>query len=824
MDRQLERLWLRVTGPESVPLETRMFRLICLACSVLSLGVVLPVNLFQNLPALVNMLTVALGGMAGFCFWLSWRGRDYVKTFTIALIPLIDPAWFQNGGSEGSVTFYFFPAMLFPLVICRGHARWLLSGLWVVNLVVLLLLDHFVPSLTVPFKNPTDRLLDLTTNGVVAAFCLALLVLIILSNYKREQERLSRFARDLAAGEKNYREVVENAQCIILRVDGTGRIRFFNRFAENLYGYTRAEVIGRPLLGTLVPDVSTKGEDLAAVVKSMLEKPGDIPLLEIENLCRDGRRIRVTWASEPVRDERGQLQEILCVGSDITERAGLIEKLQLTQTTVDAAAEQIIWLDCSGRILYANAIALEASGCSAETIRRTRLSDLLPDVPQAAWDERWQALKRERAVTFEAAQRLHSGDRRPVELSLTYMNIGGAEYAAAFIRDLTGRKQAEEKRIRHEQQMLHLQKLESVGLLAGGIAHDFNNLLTVILGNISLARMNQPAGSEDQELLDEAERATLRARELTAQLLTFSKGGKPVKGVIVLEQVIASSASLALRGGSAKCSLQLPPGLWPVEADAAQLGQVFSNLLINAQQAMPGGGQIVIAGRNVEPAELADPLLARRRHVEISVRDHGVGIPAETLPRIFDPYFTTRQTGTGLGLAVVHSIVKNHGGTIRVNSQPGAGTTFIVLLPAAEMAPQTTSTTTAGPPVQRRVLVMDDEDMVRKVLAKMLTRLGCEVETAADGAQAVELFRQARQNARAFDLVIMDLTIPGGMGGREAITHLQKIDPGIKALVSSGYSDDPVMSDHRAHGFAGVVPKPYAAEQLKNAIKAAFGE
>jgi PAS domain S-box-containing protein len=824
MDRLLDRLWLLVTGTEAVSLETRLFRLICLSCCVLSLVVVLPVNLFQNLPVLVNVLTAALGVVAACFFWLSWRGRDYIKTFLLVLMPLLDPAWFQNGGSEGSVTFYFFPAMLFPLVLCHGHARWVLSALWVANLVVLLLLDHFVPSLTVPFQNPTDRLLDLTTNAVVSALCLALLILIILSNYKREHQRLSQAARDLAVSEENYREVVENAQCIILRVDAGGRIRFFNRFAENLYGYARAEVIGRPLLDTLVPAASTKGEDLAGVVGSVLERPGDFPLIEIENICRDGRRIRVTWANEPVCDEHGRLQEILCVGSDITERAGLIEKLQLTQTTMDAAAEQIIWLDCSGRILYANALALEVNGCPAEKFRQNRLSDLFPDVSEAAWEDYCQTLKRDRAVRFEASQRHPSGDRRPVELSLTYINVAGAEYAAAFIHDLTGRKQAEEKRRRHEQQMLHIQKLESVGLLAGGIAHDFNNLLTVVLGNISMARMNQPAGGEDQELLEEAEHATLRARELTAQLLTFSKGGKPVKGVIELEQVIASSVSLALRGGSARCSVRLRPGLWPVEADAAQLGQVFNNLLINAQQAMPGGGQITIDGRNIEAAELAEPLLAPGRHVEITVRDHGVGIPAEALSRIFDPYFTTRQTGSGLGLAVVHSIIKNHGGIIRVDSRPGGGTTFIVLLPAAAASSRVEVAPAPKSSARRRILIMDDEDMVRNVLTRMLTRLGYEVESVPDGAQAVELFRQAHHDARKFDLVIMDLTIPGGMGGRETILQLQKIDADVKALVSSGYSDNPVMSDYRTHGFAGVVAKPYTAEQLKISLKSIFSE
>lgn len=819
MDRLLEKLWNFVARSPSLTLQIRLFRLICLTVGILCLTVILPVNLFQNLPAIVNVADVVLGLFALGCYWASCRGRNFIVLFLVVLVVLMDPTWFQNAGSQGSITYYFFPALLFPMVLCRGHTRWVLSALLVVNLAGLLIVEHHFPSLTVPFQRPTDRLIDLVSGVVCASLCMAVIVWVILANYDWEQKLLSRYAKELATSEKNYREVVENAKSIILRVDGQGRITFFNKFAEELFGYSRTEIIGQPAVGTIVPATSAKGENLAVMVAQVLERPKDFAQLENENICRDGRRIQVTWTNQPIYDESGRLQEILCVGADITERAELLEKLQLTQTTMDAAAEQIIWMDGDGGIIYANASALEATGFAAEAIRNLKVPDIFADLSAANWEPRWQTLKRDRVITFESTQRRATGAPRPVELSITYMSLGGKEYATAFIRDLTERKQAEEKRLHQEQQMLHLQKLESLGILAGGIAHDFNNLLTAVLGNISLAKMGFHHGAEEFDLLSEAEKASVQAKDLTAQLLTFSKGGKPVKSAVAVEKIIRDSTGLALRGASVKCLVTLPAELWAVEADAGQLAQVFNNLLINAHQAMPGGGQITVEGRNLELDATNDLLLGAGKYVQVIVRDQGVGIPAETLPRIFDPYFTTKKSGSGLGLAVVHSIIKNHHGAIKVTSLVGEGSTFTLLLPAANLTDVAKAPTTATAARASRILVMDDEEMVRKALSKMLTRLGYEVESATHGAAAVDLYRAALTESRRFDLVIMDLTVPGGMGGQEAILQLQKIDPTVKAIVSSGYSDSPVMADHQAYGFAGVVVKPYTTEQLKSVLK-----
>ena len=820
MDRLLERLWKLVARAPVLTLQVRLFRLICLTVGTLCLAVVLPVNLLQHLPVQVNVADVVLGLFALFCYRESGRGRNHIISFLIVLVLLMDPTWFANGGSQGSITYYFFPALLFPMVLCRGKTRWLLSALLVANVVGLLLLEYYFPALVIPFQRPTDKLLDLITGVICACLCMTVIVWVILANYDREQELLSRYARDLAASEKNYREVVENAKSIILRLDAHGRIRFFNKFAEELFGYTRQEIIGQHVVGTIVPRTSEKGENLSAMVEQVLQRPDKFGQMENENICRDGRRIRVNWTNQPVYDEHGQLLEILCVGADVTERAELLEKLQLTQTTMDAAAEEIIWVADGGEILYANAALAGALRVSRDAILQLKLTDILTDCTPADWEKHWARLKDMRAITFESFQRSPEGPARPVELSLTHMNLGGKECATAFIRDLTGRKQAEEKRLQQEQQLLHIQKLESVGILAGGIAHDFNNLLTAVLGNISLARMNLPPGQENHELLAEAERASLQAKDLTAQLLTFSKGGRPVKSAVALAPVVHDSVALAARGGSATCVVNFPGDLWPVEADPAQLSQVFNNLLLNAQQAMPQGGEITITGRNRAVGELNEPLLSPGRYVEVTLRDQGVGISPEALPRIFDPYFTTKQSGSGLGLAVAHSIISQHRGVIKAASQIGQGTTFTLWLPATETAPKAQAQTEPpAPPRPHRILVMDDEEMVRKILTKMLTRLGYEVKAAPDGRVAVELFRTAWAESQKFDVVIMDLTVPGGMGGQEAIQHLQQIDPNVKAIVSSGYSDSPVMADHRAYGFADVMLKPYTTDQLKSALQ-----
>ena len=825
MEVLLEKLWKFVAKDQSLTLQVRLFRLLCLTTGILCLFLVLPVNLFETeLPLAINLAVIFLGLFCVFCYERSCKGRHHIVTFQLVLIVLMNFCWFLNGGITGSVTYYFFAVMMMPMTLCQGRTRAVLVLLLALDVAGLFAGEYYFPKAVTHFSNHADWFMDNLT-GLFCSFLAIVLVLwVILTSYEHERRELSRSTRDLATSEENYRGVVENAMSVILRLDVQGRITFFNKYAENLFGYRRDEVIGRHAIGTIIPPVSSKGENLTEKFSDLLAHPEKYALAENQNVCRDGRRIWVNWTNQPLYDEQGRLREILCVGADATERVALLEQLRLTQFTMDAAAEQIVWTDEHGRIIYANAATVAGLGYTTGELLHLSLHQLATDFPAAAWNDHWQALKRGGSSTFELTQLHKDGSTRPVELSVTYIKVADKEYTTVFIRDLTERQRAEVRRRENEQQMQRLQRLESLGILAGGIAHDFNNLLTAILANISLVKMDLPPYAENSVLLGEAEKASLQAKGLTAQLLTFAKGGKPVKTSVNLEQIIRDSTGFALRGRPATCALSLPADLCQVEAEAAQLSQVFNNLFINACQAMPEGGIITVTARNRTIGEQPGNQPANAgEYVQVVIQDQGVGIPPENLAKIFDPYFTTKKTGSGLGLAVVHSIISNHQGAVSVESRPGHGTTFTLLLPVSRQAP------TAVPPVEisapaqrRRILVMDDEAMVRRVLSKMLDKLGYDVETVPHGEAAVELYQQAVAQKNAFDLLIMDLTIPGGMGGKEAIRRLKEIDPQVKAIVSSGYSNDPVMAEHQAHGFTGVVLKPYTRDQVQTAINEAL--
>ena len=380
-------------------------------------------------------------------------------------------------------------------------------------------------------------------------------------------------------------------------------------------------------------------------------------------------------------------------------------------------------------------------------------------------------------------------------------------------KDITEQKQLEEERRRAE-------KLESVGTLAGGIAHDFNNLLTGVIGNITLAKRYLEPKSKAGERLTAAEKAALKARGLTQQLLTFARGGIPVRKVSSITELIKDTATFILRGSNVKCELSLPGDIWPVEVDEVQMTQVINNLAINAGEAMPEGGTIHIEAKNTVVEGDALPLPAGK-YVEITVEDHGIGIEKEHLSRIFEPYFTTKLKGSGLGLATTYSIIKNHDGYITVESEVGAGTTFHIYLPASKRpipAKKREEAVQSAFPGRGKILVMDDEEVIREMLSKMLPLAGYEVELVKDGAEAIERYVKAEKAGQPFDAVIMDLTVPGGMGGREAIKELLEIAPAAKVIVSSGYATDSVMADYKQYGFSAIAAKPYSAGDLERIL------
>jgi PAS domain S-box-containing protein len=411
--------------------------------------------------------------------------------------------------------------------------------------------------------------------------------------------------------------------------------------------------------------------------------------------------------------------------------------------------------------------------------------------------------------------RIIDGNRkvRWVEVSAVLITWEGNPGTLNFVSDITERRKVEED-------LLKVEKLQSVSLLAGGIAHDFNNILAAILGNISLAKVYIEPKGKAFERLTQAEKACLRAQRLTQQLLTFSKGGAPVKEVTNIAKLVRECCQFALRGSNIRCVFDCSDDLWPVEVDQGQISQVIDNLVINAVHAMADGGLIKVQATNVV-VSLEDGLqLERGRYVRISLKDHGVGISEEHMPKIFDPYFTTKKTGSGLGLATSYAVIKRHGGIITVESQSGEGATFHVYLPASEKEIVDEPDSDKEPALGGgKILLMDDEEVIRDLGRELLTMLGYEVVVAKDGQEAVDLFREAHNSSRPFDAVIVDLTVPGGMGGSEVIKILREFAPNMKAIVSSGYSNDPVMAHYERNGFDGVVAKPYTVTELSETLK-----
>ena len=477
-------------------------------------------------------------------------------------------------------------------------------------------------------------------------------------------------------------------------------------------------------------------------------------------------------------------------------------------------------VDMQGRFTSVNAAAMRLTGYSEEEALRISIANVVaPDYLDIMRSHFIDSL-RGKSQSYEVAINAKDGKRIYVYITGTPIIIDGNIVGVYGIaEDISIRKRLEEEQQRVE-------KLESVGLLAGGIAHDFNNILTAILGNISLASMEAAPGSEIQKSLEQAEKASLRAKDLTKQLLTFSRGGAPVTKLASLTDLLRDTAGFALRGSNVKCHFSIPDDLWHAEIDAGQVSQVMHNLVINAQQAMPTGGTIELTTENITLSETQRlgrglPLKAGD-YIRIAVTDQGTGIRRDHLEKIFDPFFSTKQQGSGLGLATSFSIARRHGGHISVESEPGFGSTFYFYLPASRetVTPKHGKKEPAIAVGKARILVMDDEQGVREVAGRMLKHIGYkDIEFASDGVAAVKLYKAAMKSGNPFNVVILDLTIPGGMGGKETIRKLLKIDPGVKAIVSSGYTDDSVMAEYRGYGFRGMAAKPYTLEQLGKALR-----
>jgi PAS domain S-box-containing protein len=522
-----------------------------------------------------------------------------------------------------------------------------------------------------------------------------------------------------------------------------------------------------------------------------------------------------------VQERTRELVEVnKALQSEIAERErmekGLHQSEERFRLLVESVKDYAIFmLDTDGFIVSWNAGAEHIMGYKSEEIIGKHFSIFYPeeDIEHGRPQHNLGIAVAEGRYEDEGWRERKDGSKFWGNVVITALRdeYGNLRGFSKITRDLTERRKMEEERLKFS-------KLESVGILAGGIAHDFNNLLTGIMTAVSSTKIDPHISADAYENLTEAEKICIQAKRLTQQLLTFSKGGTPIKKLASIERIIRESVSLALRGSNVKCNISIEEDLWDAEVDEGQISQAITNLLINADQAMPQGRLINITAHNIDYSGDRLPL-KEGRYVRITVEDEGIGIPQEHIARIFDPYFTTKQKGSGLGLAVVYSIIKSHNGYIDVESQLGKGTRFHVYIPASPKRVE-------GERVERkkiwsgegRVLIMDDEGIIRNAAGRALVRIGYEVEYAKDGAEAIELYTRAKDKNRPFDVVIMDLTVPGGMGGKEAIEKLISIDPDVRAIVSSGYSNDSVMSEYRRYGFKGVLSKPYSIGELTDTL------
>jgi PAS domain S-box-containing protein len=659
--------------------------------------------------------------------------------------------------------------------------------------------------------------------------------------------------QNLMDSERRYRGVVEDQTDVIGRFGPDLQITFANEAASAYFGLAREQIIGRRAVNIMPPE---DAEHFQAMLRSLTPAS---PIGGIEHRAITPEGVRWLRASaRAIIDQKGAVKEYQVVGKDITEEKAqreelkgyqdrleelvnertaeldktnksleeeikerklaetqLIESQRRYRAVVEDQTELIFRANLDGKATFTNTAYAKYYGTRPENGTASVFVAGMPPEDREKVEEGLRTLsKTVPVITMQTRHISPEGEAR--HQLWTYRAILDKDGEVAEVQGV-GRDISD--RIKMETELRKSEKLESVGLLAGGIAHDFNNVLTSIISNITLARAELPSGGKGSRKLAEAEAAVMRARGLTNRLLTFSEGGAPIKEVTTIPELTREAVDATLRGTNVTAKYFFTKDLKQVEIDRDQIGQVIGNLIQNSLDAMPEGGSIKVAARNevVTPSERLP--LAPGDYVKISIQDSGCGIDKEILPKIFDPFYTTKSSGAGLGLTTANSIVLKHHGYVDVDSAAGVGTTVSVYLPTASESEEDEVEPVAESKGSGRVLLMDDETSILEVVSELLIHLGYEVETAEDGQAALDKYRHAMNNGR-FDAVIMDLTIPGGMGGKEAITKLLEIDPAAKAIVSSGYSNDPVMSEPSSYGFAGVLQKPYTMKNLDETLKA----
>lgn len=638
----------------------------------------------------------------------------------------------------------------------------------------------------------------------------------------REMARETRFREEsLDMLRRENEAILNSAGEGIFGVDLDGKTKFVNPAAAEKLGYGIEELIGRkshPLIHHTKVDGISCPEDECFI--AMTYRDNAPRTMEDIFWKKNGESFPVEYTSTPLRED-GRITGAVITFRDITERKQAEELLRESEAKYSMLvqrANDVVYIVQDETIRFINQSFADLCGYTAEEIEGRSIYDVIaPESRDETRAKYCKCLTGELIPsTFETRTVCKDGVVKDVEVSVAAIQYQGRPAIMGIMRDITERK-------RTEQALLRMDKLESVGLLAGGIAHDFNNFLTGILGNISLAKLDPGLDKRTFEILTGAENATLRATDLAKQLLTLARGGAPIKKIVHISKLLYDTASFALRGSNVSCRFSLADDLWPVEIDEGQLGQAISNLIVNAQQAMPQGGTVDVTADNLILIDDEHPPLKGGRYIRITIEDHGTGMSENLLGKVFDPYFSTKDKGRGLGLTIVHSIIEKHNGHIEVESRLGVGTTFRIYLPAVEEALKGQAAKPAGRGKKDkadkvRVLIMEDNESVRNVAGGILKYFGYGVSFADNAKEAIKEYKHARESGEPFDAVILDLTIPGGIGGKEVMKQLHEIDPEVTGIVSSGYSDDPVMAHFRDYGFKGSISKPYDVEEMKKIL------
>jgi two-component system cell cycle sensor histidine kinase/response regulator CckA len=623
------------------------------------------------------------------------------------------------------------------------------------------------------------------------------------------------FEKKLQESEERHRLFFENASIGIIHYSNDGIIQEVNEAIIKTFGSSREKLIGLDI--EKIPD-----RRFAEEVKTSLR--GEQAYFEGEYRSYTGDKnsyIRAVWI--PIK-QKGEILAGVGIVEDITEQKRVMEALNREKerlaVTLRSIGDAVITTDRNGRITLMNLIAEnltaweepEAIGRPLMEVfriynERTREPCTNPVDEVLSTGQVMDLANHTLLVGRDGTEKSIADSGAPI------LDPNGEIIGVVLVfRDITEQQ-------RTQAELLKMEKLNSIGVLAGGIAHDFNNFLTGIMGNLSLAKMDIQPGNPVSQALDAMEKAAVKAKDLTQQLLTFSKGGEPVKQITSISTVVKESAQFALHGSNIRCKMNIDEGLPPADVDAGQIGQVIHNLILNADQAMPSGGTVTIDASSAILPPGNPYALAPARYIQISIRDEGTGIHPDYLKKVFDPYFTTKQKGSGLGLALAFNIILKHGGHLTVTSQLGKGTTFTLFLPFTEGVQTIDNKENQGPVTgDGRILIMDDEDYIREIASTLLKRLGYEAVVAPDGKTAVEIYKNALENGKRFKAVILDLTIPGGMGGEETLRHLKKLDPEVRSIVSSGYSNDLVMANYEGHGFCGAVKKPYRVQEMSQVL------